>query len=385
MKQNKGFLLREIANVPYLLPYGQMIADHKPGMKLNATGVYLWKLLAQERTFSELLSLSAAYYEIPEADLAEFETDIKQFLSQLISHGILEDSPAPPQSATHQEWLLTIGNLGFKLLGPKAAFPPELADFVVKEAPQIHQTIALHIGVPLVPQNGQVLLRSKELVVLEQPEQYILLFPNAAQLQEIHLKRDGSHAVCYCLPPYTDTFHYDLFHALRLLYLYLAQIKGMAAIHSASILYQDKVWLFSGRSGMGKSTHTNLWKTLYHTPVINGDLNLLAFENGTPVVHGIPWCGTSGLYDRKTYPLGGIILLKQAPEDWVEELTPDRKQLLVCQRLISPAWSPELFEKNMDIAEKITGQVLVCKLNCTKEYSAAETIKERIDRYLAYI
>lgn len=382
MKQNQGFILREIANIPYLLPYGQMIADHKRGMKINATGVYLWKLLEQERTLSELLSLSAAYYEIPEADMNEFETDIRQFLNQLLAYGIIEDSAAENSASNSDEWLLSIGNLGFRLIGPNAAFPQEFTDFVVKELPQIHQTISLHIGTPIVQQNGQVLLRNQELVILEQEEQYILLFPQAAQLQEIHLKKDGSLATCYCLPPYTDAFHYDLFHALRLLYLYLAQSKGMVALHSASILYEGKAWLFSGRSGMGKSTHTNLWKKLYDTPIINGDLNLLALENGTPVVYGIPWCGTSGMYDTQTYPLGGIVLLNQAPEDVVEELTADRKQLLVCQRLISPAWSPELFDKSMSVVEKLAEKVLVCKLNCTKEDSAAEVMKDRIDKFL---
>ena len=49
MKQNENFLLKELAGVPYLLPYGQMIADHKRGLKTNATGVYLWNLLETER------------------------------------------------------------------------------------------------------------------------------------------------------------------------------------------------------------------------------------------------------------------------------------------------------------------------------------------------
>ncbi|MBQ9141644.1 MAG: PqqD family protein [Lachnospiraceae bacterium] len=382
MRQNKGFILREIANVPYLLPYGQMIADHKRGMKINSTGVYLWKLLEQEHTMNELLSLSAAYYEIPESDRTEFETDIKQFLNQLIAYGIVEDSTTTTQTSVDDEWLLSIGKLNLQLIGPSDAFPQKFADFVVTEVPQIHQTIRLHIGSPSILQNGQVLLRNQELVILEQEEQYILLFPQAKQLQEIHLKKDGSHATCYCLPPYTDTFHYDLFHALRLLYLYLAQRKSMVALHSASILYKNKAWLFSGRSGMGKSTHTNLWEKLYGTPIINGDLNLLGLENGTPVVYGIPWCGTSGMYDTKTYPLGGIVLLKQAPEDTVEELSSDRKQLLVCQRLISPAWSEELFDKNMCVVEKITEKVLICKLNCTKEDTAAKVIKERVDEFL---
>lgn len=379
MKQNKSFLLREIANVPYLLPYGQMIADHKRGMKINATGVYLWKLLEQERTLEELLSLSAAYYDISTAERPAFDADITQFIKQLISYGIIEDNDTNDKASGSDELLFSIAGLGIRLTGPEGAFPAEFSGFTVNECPQIHQTIALRIGTPVSSQNGYTFLRNKELVIMEQDEQYILLFPEAKQLLEIHLKKDASRALCYCLPPYTDTFKYDLFHAIRLLYLYLAQKHGMVAIHSASILYQNKAWLFSGRSGMGKSTHTNLWKKLYNTPIINGDLNLLALEDGHPVVHGIPWCGTSGICDTKTYPLGGIVLLKQAPEDSIEELTADNKQLLVCQRLISPNWTSELFDRNLEVVEKITEKVLVCRLKCTKEDGAAETAKKYID------
>ncbi len=379
MKQNESFLLREIENVPYLLPYGQMIADRMRGIRINDTGIYLWKLLEQERTLSEVLSLCADYYEIPEEEMTEFQADITRFIQQLISYGIIEDS-APSQVPDNFEDLdFTIGELHLKLSGPREAFPREFEAFVTTEAGPVHQHIELRIALPHGNRNGQILLRNHDLMVIEQKDAYILLFPQAKQLLEIHLKKDGSHALCYCLPPYTDTFRYDLFHAIRLLYLYLAQKHHMVALHSASILYQEKLWLFSGHSGAGKSTHTNLWKEIYQTPVINGDLNLLALEKGKPVVHGTPWCGTSEIYDTKTYPLGGIILLKQNASDFVEELSPDEKQLLVCQRLISPTWTPEQFDTNLDLVKSITNQIVVCRLHCTKENSAAETMKAYLD------
>ena len=62
-------------------------------------------------------------------------------------------------------------------------------------------------------------------------------------------------------------------------FLFAAQKHGKFAIHSASILYKEKAWLFSGHSGMGKSTHTQMWHDLLQTPYLNGDLNLLAMEN----------------------------------------------------------------------------------------------------------
>ena len=40
MKQADGYLLETIAGVPYLLPYGQNIADLKRGVQLNDTSVF---------------------------------------------------------------------------------------------------------------------------------------------------------------------------------------------------------------------------------------------------------------------------------------------------------------------------------------------------------
>lgn len=382
MRQNKGYLLTEINNIPHLLPYGQMIADQKRGMQINATGAYLWKQLEEDLTMEDLLLRSAAYYEIPAAESAEFEKDISTYIKQLMLSGIIVEDARDNASVFYEPVNLLIGGLNLQIWGPSEAVPSEWKDFVIDSPEIVHQKILLHMGPPSIRKNGLLLIRNEELVVMVAEEEYIFLFPASAHIEEIHLKKDGTLAHCYCMPPYSDDFRYDLFHALRLVYLYLAQRKGMIILHSASLLYREKAWLFSGHSGMGKSTHTNLWKELYDISLINGDLNLLAFENGQPVVHGIPWCGTSGICTTKTYPLGGIILIQQAPTDRVEELSTDRKQLLVTQRLISPSWTPELFLKNLELVEKLSKDILVCKLHCTKNPSAAEIMKGYIDEYL---
>ena len=408
MKQNPNFMLSEIAGVPYLLPVGQAIADHRRGLKTNGTGVYLWNLLEEEHSLEEVLSKAAAYYEIPADSLPEFKEDITRFVRILCSYGILTEAVTTTDTsfvsrqiqnsraagsqasagvpALPKKHLLSIGGITLKLSCSSDAFPLEFTDFLFTDASAsaqtVHQNILLHPELPSEPPSGNVLLHNCELTILEQEQQYLLHFPAAKNHLEIHLTKDGRTAHCYSRPPYTAEFHYDFFHAIRLVYLYLARQQDMVALHSASILYQDKLWLFSGPSGAGKSTHTNLWKELYHAPVINGDLNLLAFERGKPVVHGIPWCGTSGLYDTKTYPLGGIILLKQAKENTIEQLTPDVRRLLVSQRLISPAWSKEMWNKNLELVDALAEQILICRLHCTKEKEAANAMKQEIENFL---
>ena len=131
---------------------------------------------------------------------------------------------------------------------------------------------------------------------------------------------------------------------------------------------------------MGKSTHTALWHELFGTPYLNGDLNLLGFENGHITVYGIPWCGTSEIFTTEQYELGGIVLLgRDSQTDRLEKLPPPEKILRVMQRMISPAWKEIQLTSNLSFAEKIADCVPVLHFLCTKNPSAAHTIKNAID------
>ena len=91
MRQNNGFVLSKIDNIPYLLPYGQMLADRKRGIQINDTGTWLWNLLEQEHSLEEVFALSAEYYDIQAQDLDAFQDDIHCFIKQLLAYGILLD------------------------------------------------------------------------------------------------------------------------------------------------------------------------------------------------------------------------------------------------------------------------------------------------------
>lgn len=383
MKQNKNFILKSIEGHDYLCPYGQALANHRPGLMLNATGVWLWNLLEQEHTMEELLSQAAAHYEIEASCMNTFQKDITEFVYRLIAHNMLDDTTFRDSASGQDSMTISIGGLGIQILGYKEFFPPQLQAFSITDATTIHMHIALHAGTPFLHENGVVLIRNKEVVVMECENKYILVFPSYTQLEEVHLSKDGSEALCYCRTEQTDILQEELFFACRILFLYLAQKHNMVAIHSSSILYRNKLWLFAGASGTGKSTHTRLWQQIFDTPIINGDLNLITYDADGAVCHGIPWCGTSGISHTESYPIGGIVLLKQSSDDKIEQLPEAQKQLLINQRLISPAWTKELFQNNLNITAQISKQIMVCRLHCTRDKDAAIVMKQAIDQYLS--
>ncbi|MCD7738930.1 MAG: PqqD family protein [Lachnospiraceae bacterium] len=482
MKPAENFSLQYLSGVPYLLPYGQAIADRKRGLRLNEAGAFLWKALQNTTDRETLLAGLAAHYGADSAEMDRLSEDLSAFLSELRVHGLLTegdteissktdcagcqqpikdeitdlqpnsenrlsssqynigkrtvdsrhdhhfenkntDSTAIPADSSIDRKILRIGGERIRIQAPAKLLNDALLAFQDEEAaasgPDFHlkvtaasdfvcdlevdvsplSNVSGHSGTSVsTPSIGHreasdhrvCLPRDPQLCVSESESSYDFSFPSAQQLSCGEIAKDGSRAAFYyrlAPDPASDIGGFpgeilreEFFHSLRLAFLYHVQKKGMFAIHSASILYQGKAWLFSGHSGMGKSTHARLWTQLYETPQLNGDLNLLAIAPEGPMVYGMPWCGTSGIFTKQTYPLGGIILLKQNQQDFCEELSPDQKTLLLTQRLISPAWTEELLSLNLRFADRLKDQILVCRLHCTKEPSAAETMKSRIDR-----
>ena len=437
IKRQEGYCLKEIAGVHYLLPYGQKVADQRKGIVLNETGVFWWNELKTSMTDDALAEKLVHYYsadgeatnETQDEIQDQIRQDVKQFVQELLSLAILQECLRPccaedandatcvyPTKEPFVE-CLEIAGMRIALYGSRELISSQFDAFLKdcssaqgksKSELQTESQIKMQIKMPVQMQieilqrttpfhpNGKTLIRNEELVVCENEQEDIILFPSMNQIQEAHMTRDGRFAQIYVKGLDKEKTKEELFHAIRHFFLFFAQRQGFFAIHSASILYQDQVWLFSGHSGMGKSTHTNLWKEQFGTKIINGDLNLIGWSNGGhdnigqsvdkpgskghPIVYGMPWCGTSGIASTKSYPLGGIVLLGRSDNDHFESLTNDQKIVRVMQRMISPVWTEDMLEANLKCAAKLAKEVPIYNLLCTKEPSAAYVIKARIDK-----
>lgn len=382
IKRNDQYVLKNISGTNYLIPFGQMIADFRKGVALNETGKWLFNLLEEPLSRKEILDRAAQYYEIPKEHQKELKNDINSFLDKLISTGILiEEGGIPKDVAGGREGFSNMAGIKVRFSCEDKFFPEEFKKFEGNFEGKPDLNIAITSSPPAYSPPGEQIIRFEELTVLKGADRYILYFPKAKGVIEAHMSLRGNACLFYITGDTGKEALYDLFRSIRVPVLFNARTKGKIAVHSSSILYRDRVWLFSAPSGVGKSYHTFLWNSLYKTPVINGDTSVVGLDdNGISTVYGCPWCGTSNICHTKSYRLGGIILIKRSRRDFVEELSEAEKRLLVLQRLISPSWDDKALLKNLSLVEKLMDKILVCRLNCTMDKTAVMAIKAKIDK-----
>lgn len=101
---------------------------------------------------------------------------------------------------------------------------------------------------------------------------------------------------------------------LRIAYSQAVLRRNAVSIHASAVFCGGRAFLFLGKSGTGKSTHSTLWiRYIPGTELLNDDNPVIRIVNGRVYAYGTPWSGKKPCYKALAFPVGGIVRLKQAP------------------------------------------------------------------------
>ncbi|MDD5936746.1 MAG: hypothetical protein PUC65_14470 [Clostridiales bacterium] len=152
------------------------------------------------------------------------------------------------------------------------------------------------------------------------------------------------------------------------------------SIHSASLIYREKGIVFSALSQTGKSTHTNRWKQMYGTPILDGDVTVCRYFNDKLYIYGLPWSGTSELFLNQRVELEALVFLHQGPENKVSQINVYHTFQQLFSRSFTPLWDSILMEQRVRVTERIVPIIpQVYSLECLPNQEAVEVIKTVID------
>lgn len=373
-----SYTIAQLANHTCLMPYGQAIADHRRTITTNETGVLLWNAFTAGASEEEMLALLKSTYKANEEDMPMLAKDLTMFLHSLMQNGILAKESLPHSG--YPATALAIGPVSFRIYAPETFIAAYFSAFVDKNASPCHMELHILPFAPIAHANGKILTRTAELIIFETDEAFVYLPTKSNFIHEMHIAKDARQTYLYAdMHAFMPALFDELFHMLRFSFLALASQMDLLVVHSASILYHDKAYLFSGQSGAGKSTHTKLWSKHLSTPLLNGDLNMLGIQNDKVMCYGLPWCGTSGLYTSDAHPFGGITYLFQAKENHAATLSYDEAVLQLTKRSINPSHTSNQLQKTISLASKICKLQPAYELYCTRDVEAVTTIKSLID------
>lgn len=162
-------------------------------------------------------------------------------------------------------------------------------------------------------------------------------------------------------------------NALMMMYTFSTSDKMTTLFHSSVVSYQGKGYMFLGKSGTGKSTHSQLWlKHIEETELVNDDNPVVRITGGEARVYGSPWSGKTPCYRNVNYPIGGIVKLKQAPHNEIRRMKPVEAYVALAMSISGMRWKRHMGDGLHQTENQLTATVPVWHLSCLPDQEAAE-------------
>lgn len=176
----------------------------------------------------------------------------------------------------------------------------------------------------------------------------------------------------------SGTFGQSSFWELFYIFAYSVLKKSGVMLHGVVMEWAGMGIIVSAHSGVGKSTHTNMWESKENALIINGDKALCYKENNVWYSCGSPWCGTSGKYINKRVPLKAIVLLERAENNYIVNISPLQGVMKLIELIFVPSWNEELITCALDSLDDLAAKVPLYKLYCRPDYEAVELLKKEL-------
>lgn len=168
-------------------------------------------------------------------------------------------------------------------------------------------------------------------------------------------------------------------NALMILFALSTAGQGIALFHASTVSYADKAYMFLGVSGTGKSTHSSLWlKYIEGTELLNDDNPVVRVDGNDVTVYGSPWSGKTPCYRNLSYPLGGIVLLSQAPYNKINRLSGIQAYVALVPSISGKRWEARIADGLHHTENALAMKVPVWHLECLPDEAAAQLCHKTI-------
>ena len=143
--------------------------------------------------------------------------------------------------------------------------------------------------------------------------------------------------------------------------------------HGSVIAVDGKGFLFTAKSGTGKSTHTRLWREYFGTKavMVNDDKPMLKVTGSGVVAYGTPYNGKHNLGENIAVPLKAICILTRGEKNTIVSIDRSEAYSMLLQQVYRPQ-DPLQMAKTLKLVDRMAAGVELYKLACNMDIEAAK-------------
>lgn len=154
--------------------------------------------------------------------------------------------------------------------------------------------------------------------------------------------------------------------------------KDILLFHGSVVSVDGVGYLFTAKSGIGKSTHTRYWREYFgdRAVMVNDDKPLLAVKEDRILVYGTPWDGKHRLSTNISVPLKAICILHRGSENSICRIDKKEAYPMLLQQTNRPVGDVDGMNKTLELIDKLSNCVELYSLHCTMNKEAARVAYE---------
>lgn len=143
--------------------------------------------------------------------------------------------------------------------------------------------------------------------------------------------------------------------------------------HGSVIAADGQGFLFTAKSGTGKSTHTRLWREFLgdRAVMVNDDKPLLHITDEGTIAYGTPYNGKHHLGCNMSVKLKGICILTRGEKNSITRITKSEAYAMLVQQIYRPA-DPVQMSRTLRLLDKLAEVTELYRLSCNMDIEAAE-------------
>lgn len=195
---------------------------------------------------------------------------------------------------------------------------------------------------------------------------YAKMIPVEAEIKIFYLKGNEQ---------YFDDMNNSFFHSG---WEQILLWKKRLILHASLIETKYGGILFSGKSGVGKTTQAELWMQTENARQINGDRPILYRNSKEWLGCGSPYAGSSECYVNECVPIKAIVLLEQGKRTELQRVSVAEAVKKIYANCTVYTWNKEFIERLVNLIIDLVSEIPVYRLINKADYESVDIVKREL-------